>query len=586
MLSRVRQLVSRERITIRKPDSWNRWRAVPGPALVQLSIGGVYSWSIFNEPLTRNIGIIAASSQDWVLGDVVPIFSCAALSLGVCTAFLGPWADRVGPRVVGLTAAVCWSSGLALAALGCYLQVLPIVYLGYSVLGGAGWGLGYISPIPTLLSWFPDKRGLASGLGLSAFGGGAMLAAPLETWLLKQYFRPPTFLGPTESVNVITEQGKRYVIDESGSMVEVIIGAASDMSRLPISLEEGVYLLGTGDTGISATFLTLSAGYLVMMISGALLMRVPPAGWSPKGFAEVGTSSGGIQHSVHHAVALKTPQFYLLWLTLFGNTIAGVTIISTAKTIMTDVFMGTYPLIVTSGFAASYVMALSGANMLGRLGFGPLSDAIGRKRTYMLFGLGIPLTVLLPTLTGMVDVNNATPLALFCGATVIIISFYGAVFAVLPAYVADTFGQKHVGTIFGRILTGFPFAAMVGPLVLSTLRSRANEEAIRDLASKADPVLFLEKFGAKVDQLPELVQAKTVTIARLMEILPPGTFDPSVTLYDTTMYTMSGMLLIAFMANLMVKPVDPKYFEKIDKDSLLEDSKPKKLEGKVESKDE
>lgn len=529
--------------------------------------------------------MIAASSQDWVLGDVVPIFSCAALSLGLCSAFLGPWADRVGPRVVGLTAAACWSSGLAMAALGCYLQFLPIVYLGYSVLGGAGWGLGYISPIPTLLAWFPDKRGLASGLGLSAFGGGAMLAAPLETWLLKQYFKAPTYLGSTENLNVITEQGRRYIVDDTGSMVEVIVGAASDISRLPIPLEEGVYLLGTGNTGISATFLTLSAGYLAIMIAGALLMRVPPTGWLPKGFTQ-SASGSATQHNVHHATAMKTPQFYLLWLTLFGNTIAGVTIISTAKTIMTDVFMGGYPLIVTGTFAASYVMALSGSNMLGRLTFGPASDALGRRRTYAIFGLSIPLAMMLPTFTSMIDASTVSPLVMFCGATVVIVSFYGAVFAVLPAYVADTFGQKHVGTIFGRILTGFPVAAMVGPLILSTLRSKSNSAAIQDLASKADPKLFYEKFGAGVDHLQELVDAKTVTIARLMEILPPGTFDPSVTLYDSTMYTMSGMLMIAFVTNALMRPVDPKYYEKEEKKEEFKEV-PQAIDSvKVPSKEE
>lgn len=531
------------------------------------------------------LGVIAASSQDWVLGDVVPIFSCAALSLGFCSAFLGPWADRVGPRVVSLTAAACWSSGLALAAMGCYFHYLPIVYLGYSVLGGAGWGLGYISPIPTLLAWFPDKRGFASGLLLSTFGSGAMIAAPLETWLLKHNFKAPTYLGSPENLNVITEQGKRFVVEPDGTMLEVIVGAASDISRLPVTLPEGVYLLGTGDTGISATFLTLSAGYLALMVAGSFLMRIPPTGWTPKGY--VAPTSGNVtQHNVHHATAMKTPQFYLLWFTLFGNTIAGVTIISTAKTIMSDVFMGAYPLIVTGAFAASYVMALSCSNMMGRLTFGPASDRLGRKRTYALFGLGIPLTMSLPVLTGMVDTANVTPLVMFCGATLILISFYGAVFAVLPAYVADTFGQKHVGTIFGRILTGFPVAALVGPLVLSNLRSKSNEEAIQDLATKVDPKMFLEKFGASVDRLPELIEAKTVTISRLMELLPPGTFDPSVTLYNSTMHTMSGMLLLAFAANLLIKPVHPKYYEKEEtifvqekeKQQATLDSKPKKDE--------
>ncbi len=381
-MRRLAAFVSKERITVPadRVGSFARWKAVPGTVLVQMSIGGVYAWSIFNEPLTRNIGVIAASSADWSLGDVVPIFSCAAVSLGVCSALLGPWAEKVGPRRVCLTAAACWSSGLALTALGVHMHALPLVYAGYSVLGGAGWGLGYVSPIPALLSWFPDRRGLASGIGLSAFGGGAMLAAPLESWLLSRHFRAPTFLGPADSVSLVTEHGKRFVMDaESGGLREVLLATASDVARLPVSLSEGVYLLGTGSTGAAMTFATLACGYAVAMSAGALLMRLPPPGFVPAGFvAPVGTSLSS-QRSVHYTTAMRTPQFYLLWATLFGNTFAGITLISTAKTIMSDVFGGAYPALVTGAFAASFVMGLAGANMLGRLMWGPLSDKIGRK---------------------------------------------------------------------------------------------------------------------------------------------------------------------------------------------------------------
>jgi MFS family permease len=382
MLRRFAAFVSKERITMspERASTFARWKAVPGAVLVQASIGGVYAWSIFNEPLTRNIGVIAASSQDWSLGDVVPIFSCAAVSLGVCSALLGPWAERVGPRAVCLTAAGCWSSGLALAGLGVQLNSLPLVYLGYGVLGGAGWGLGYISPIPALLSWFPDRRGLASGIGLAAFGMGAMLAAPLESWLLSRNFRAPTFLGSADSLSLVTEQGRRFV-SENGTLREVLVATIADVARLPVPLSEGVYLLGTGSTGAAATFATLSCGYVLLMSAGALMIRLPPAGHLPAGFVPKGGAGGGPERSVHYATAMKTPQFYLLWATLFGNTFAGVTIISAAKTIMSDVFGGAYPAIVTGAFAAAFVTGLAGANMLGRLTWGPLSDKLGRKVT-------------------------------------------------------------------------------------------------------------------------------------------------------------------------------------------------------------
>jgi hypothetical protein len=231
--------------------------------------------------------------------------------------------------------------GLALAGIGCHFQMLPLVYLGYSVLGGAGtieslpcclgssqvrlttgWGLGYISPIPALLSWFPDRRGLAAGMGLSAFGGGAMLAAPLESWLLKQYFQIPTYLGPADTVNLSTIDGHRFASLADGSLAEVLIAASGDIARLPVKISEGVYLLGSGSTGADLTFLTLAGGYFCTMAAGALLLRIPPKGWLPKGFVP-STSASITQRSVHYSVAMKTPQFYLMWLTLFGNAIGG-----------------------------------------------------------------------------------------------------------------------------------------------------------------------------------------------------------------------------------------------------------------------
>ena len=582
MLRRLAALVSKERISVspERASSFARWKAVPGAVLVQASIGGVYAWSIFNEPLTRNIGVIAASSQDWSLGDVVPIFSCAAISLGVCSALLGPWAERMGPRAVCLTAAGCWSSGLALTGLGVHLHSLPLVYLGYGVLGGAGWGLGYVSPIPALLSWFPDRRGLASGIGLAAFGGGAMLAAPLESWLLSRNFRAPDFLGKTDSVALVTEEGRRFVTTEGGALQEVLVATMADVARLPVSLSEGVYLLGTGSTGAAATFATLSCGYALLMSAGALMMRLPPPGFAPAGFVPKGGAGGGPERSVHYATAMRTPQFYLLWATLFGNTFAGVTIISAAKTIMSDVFGGAYPSIVTGAFAATFVMGLAGANMMGRLTWGPLSDKLGRKvhrsniflffffsnllcqLTYAIFGLSIPLCAAIPTITGLTSAASTAPLVAFIGSMVMIVSFYGAVFAVLPAYVADTFGQKYMGTIFGRILTALPLSALVGPLVLAQLRSRSTDEAVADLVSRVDPQRFLERFGTGVDHVAQLVHNKVVTIPRLMELMPPGTFDPSAGLYNSTLYTMSGMLTMAFVTNLLIRPVSEKFFEK------------------------
>lgn len=232
---------------------------------------------------------------------------------------------------------------------------------------------------------------------------------------------------------------------------------------------------------------------------------------------------------------------------------------------MSDVFSGGYPLIVTGAFAASYVMALSGANMLGRLGMGPLSDKLGRKVTYGLFGLSIPLVALIPTMTAMINPASTLPLTMFVGSTLVIVSFYGAVFAVLPAYVAETFGQKHMGAIFGRVLTGLPAAALVGPSLLAFLRKQSAFKAMEDLTQKISPETFRAKFGVGVDKLEELIESKVVTIPRLMEIAPPGTPDPSIMLYDSTMYAMSASLLLAFLTNAMIRPVSTQLYDKTDK---------------------
>lgn len=215
-----------------------RWLAVPGSFLVQLSIGSVYAWSVFNGALTKQLGVVAQAADDWALQSVLPIFSCCALSLGLCTALLGPWAERSGPRKVASAAAACWSSGLVITGLGCLTHTLPLCYLGYGVLGGAGWGLGYISPVSTLMRWFPDKRGLATGLALTAFGGGAMAATPVNEALMHYFRRAPEFLGRVDEVELVTQHGVRFA-RVAGELKEVVVATATEVSSWP-GLSEGV----------------------------------------------------------------------------------------------------------------------------------------------------------------------------------------------------------------------------------------------------------------------------------------------------------------------------------------------------------
>eukprot|EP01147_Barroeca_monosierra_P011008 gene11008-3080_t len=552
--------------------------------LVQVSVGSVYAWSVFNSPLTKELGVVAAAADDWTLSQVLPIFSTCALTLGLTTAIFGPWAERKGPRTVATAAGVAWGGGLALTGIGTILHELPLLYLGYGVLGGIGWGLGYISPVSTLMRWFPDRRGLATGLALTAFGGGAMLATPINEALFSTFFEMPTYLGAVDTVDLFTEAGRRFATID-GNAVEVVTASVSDLASAGIDGQPGVYVVGSGSTGAGKTFFALGGTYFVAMLAGALGQRVPPEGWKPKGYVETIESNNKLitKGNVHYNDAMRTPQFYLLWMAVAGNAVAGVTVMSCAKNIMTDVFGSALPHIVTGTFAAGYVAALSGVNMLGRLGWAAGSDYLGRKNTYFVFGLGIPIMAGLPTLTNYLIENPAsTPLYIFCAGTALTMSFYGGIFSVLPAYLADIFGQKHVGAIHGRQLTAWSAAALGGPLLLSKLRSLSYQSAVNDLVGKCETDVFQKKFGAPVETLPQLIDTKTVTISSLMEIVPAGTLDPTPTLYNTALYSMAGLLTCAVICNSMIssaaefysiafefnkyichcRPVDPKYMLK------------------------
>lgn len=538
-------------------DGFNRWAAVPAVVMVQLGIGAVYAWSIFNEPLTRNLGVVASHANDWSMASVLPVFSLCAVSLGVVAAVGGPMAAKFGPRAVCSAAAVLFAGGLGLTSFGVSINSLPTVYAGYGLLCGAGWGLGYMSPIPALLMWFPDRRGVIAGMAVGAFGVGAAMAAQAETFLISRFFRAPEFVGSLDTVRTIMREGRSYLEDGR----EVILASASDVARLPVStVEPGVYLLESGgSTGAAATFGTLACVYGVVMAAGALLIRIPKRAYSPPGFVASATSSA----SVPYKDAMRTPQFYLLWTVLCGNCVAGVTIISTAKTMVADVFSSSA--IMTASLAGAFVVGISLSNVGGRLLWGSVSDRLGRKLTVALFGLSVPLVASIPYICAMpMSAESALPLWLFWGVTHVVVSFYGAVFAVLPAYIADLFGQgPSTSVLFGRMITALPVAALIGPSLLAVLRNRSIREELQKLMEThaVDAAAFEARFGAPLTQWRELAEQNVLTIPRLMELLPVGTFDPSALVYSTTMLSMSGILGVAFVANLFIRPVSRSLFK-------------------------
>jgi len=555
-------LFSKDRITA--GPGFNRWLVPPASVAIHLCIGSVYAWSIYNLPLTRALGVVTPAADDWSLQQVTWIFSVAIVFLGLSAAFAGRWLERVGPRTVGTVAACCWGGGYLIGSLGILWHQLWLIYLGYGVIGGCGLGLGYVSPVSTLIRWFPDRRGMAAGMAIMGFGGGAIIGAPLKRFFIQHFYESPTYLGTVEQVTLITEAGRRFV-EQAGQRLEVVVVGVNDVASMLVAGPQGVYVVGTGSVGVAQTFFVLGFLYFVIMLLAAFSYRIPKEGWKPEGWtpptAEEEAKKMVTTHNVDIDEALKTPQFYQLWIVLCMNVSAGIGVLGVASTMMSEIFGTTLPNIVDAAFAATYVSMIGVFNMVGRFIWASSSDWLGRRNTYWIFfALGIVLYCSVPFAATQVSANPAvTWLVLFYGATMLIFTMYGGGFATIPAYLADVFGTKFVGGIHGRLLTAWSTAGVLGPLAITSLRQNAILKAIEDLAATVDPVAFQARFGASLEQLDQLVSAQTVTIARLMEIVPPGTIDPTSSLYNSTMYLMAVLLAIGLFSNALMKPVHPKH---------------------------
>jgi len=406
-------LLSKQRV-IASPD-FNRWLVAPAALAVHLSIGQVYAFSVFNLPLTKVLGVTGSLPEDWQLTSLGWIFSLAIVFLGLSAAFAGKWLEIVGPRVTMFCAALCFSGGFFISALGVWLHIIWLLYLGYGVLGGIGLGLGYVSPVSTLIKWFPDRRGMATGLAIMGFGGGAMIAAPLSVYLMKCY-------ATTSSV------------------------------------------------GVAETFVTLGVLYLCLMLIGAFSIRLPAEGWLPKNYQPATKKAKLVSDNhVHVDQVLKTPQFYLLWLVLCLNVTAGIGVLGQASAMSQEMFKNDF----TPEKAAAFVGLLSFFNMGGRFFWSTLSDYLGRKNTYFcFFVLGCILYWLVP-LTGQMQ-----NVGLFIGCYALIMSMYGGGFATIPAYLADIFGTQYVGAIHGRLLTAWSTAGVLGPVLVNYLREHQIAQGV------------------------------------------------------------------------------------------------------------
>mmetsp|Transcript_7563 Transcript_7563/g.11539 ORF Transcript_7563/g.11539 Transcript_7563/m.11539 type:complete len:657 (+) Transcript_7563:112-2082(+) len=586
--------LSKESATRADLNSTQRWWTVLPPAnLVHLGIGGVYMYSMWTPGMTRALGVVSSAPLDWTHAQVLPVLSAAAVTLGLTTGYLGSWVERVGPRTAGAVGSLCWSSGLVVTGAGVYCHELPLVYLGYGVLGGVGWGLMYLSPVTTVMKWFPDQKGLATGIALSAFGAGAAIAPSMIHFLVEAFAVAPEFIGPLslaaaeassspgEVVTLSTLADGSQVIAGSSALGTpgdaVVVATESDVSKFNDShMQPGVYQLGTGDTGVAPALATLGVVYGAMGLLGSRFMVIPHSDWSPttttnNNKTEIESDDNNNNNNRNNDVGLSpsyimtnTTQFPLLWLSVFGNATAGLALVSSSKLMITDIWAGAAPSIVTASFATGYVSTLGIGMAVGRLGWSWLSDYLGRQNTYALFGLGIPLVGLAPALTHYavsVEEENIVPLlSLFYGGSVLAISFYGGLFSTLPAYLAELFGPKHVGAIHGKVLTAWATSAVVGPLGLAQLRNRSLEHARQDLLDQIeDPVVFQQTFGCPLDdteRIRTLVDANTITVARLLEVAPPSVEDPTPFLYDSTCYAAAGLMTMAFGCNLLIRPLD------------------------------
>ncbi|RJX30328.1 MAG: MFS transporter [Oxalobacter sp.] len=433
-------------------EGFNRWMVPASALMIHLCVGMGYGMSVFWLPMSRIVGVsqgtgkplvcpsdmsifaqLFTTSCDWKVVMASAVFAILFFMLGTTTAIWGNWLEHVGPRKCGFASCCCFVSFFILAAIGTIFHQLWIVWIG-AVIGGIGLGLGYITPVSTLIKWFPDRVGMSTGFAVGGFGGGAMCGAPFANWLMNMYATPTS-------------------------------------------------------TGLWQTFLTLAVVYCGLMLAGAFSIRVSPTGWKPAGFVPktsgnmVDDGHGGLieasAFNVETNQSMKTPQFWFCWGMLFLNVSAGIGVISMASPLLQEVFAGnliglpgvTFDQLTAAQrgqvatIAAGFAGLLSLFNIAGRLFWASLSDIIGRKNTYFVFFLaGAALYAYIPTLAGSLN------LVLFLCAACVCLTFYGGGFATIPAYLADLFGTQFVGAIHGRLLTAWSCAGLISPLLINVIR--------------------------------------------------------------------------------------------------------------------
>ena len=364
----------------------NRWVIAGAGVLMQVALGAVYAWSVFRVPLTKQFG--------WTAAEVTLTFTISIFVLGIAAFLGGLWQNRVGPRIVALIGGILYGVGVFLASFSA--NGLWWLYLSYGLIGGIGLGLSYIVPVAVLVKWFPDRRGLITGIAVGGFGAGALITAPVATRLIQS-------------------------------------------------------------VGVLSTFAYLGIAYLIVTVVAAFFMQNPPDGWRPEGWSPTASETSqraGSDFTLGEA--LRTWQWYALWLLLFLNTFAGISIISQEAPIFQEL------LSVSAITAAGMVGLASIGNAFGRVFWAWASDLLTRRKTFfVMFVIQVLLFWFLPSVTTVTLMSIVTFVVLMC---------YGGGFGTMPAFAADYFGSKNVGPIYGLMLTAWGVASAVGPLLIAYMR--------------------------------------------------------------------------------------------------------------------
>jgi MFS family permease len=537
-----------------------RWKAVFPTVLPHLCIGAPYAWSLMAEPLSRDLGVVTAAAGDWGMATTVGVMSVVFATQGITSSLGGSWQEKVGPTIATAAAGISFGAGMMLTGLGVVTHNLPLVYIGYGVLGGIGVGLAYTPPLQTLMEYFPDRKPLASGITIAGFGSGPLVFAPIASAFCKFFSRTPEFVGREGEVATVVKDGVRYATHEGGGLTEVVLASAKDLAAFP-GLAEGFYAVGSGSTGVGPTLVCMGGMYMAVMVGSALSLRKAPVGYSPGSVAGVAPVPISTEN-VHFNTVMKTPQFWALFSTFFCVAGGGMAVMSVAKPLMLQTFSNTLPEVVTPAVASGFVLALSLGNLGGRLAWPALAQKVGYRKTVQAMTLTASgMFLVIPTLIEQVAVTKTVmPLVAFSGSSFVIVTILGGIYALLPAYESYVFGGKYVGGNHGRMLLASTSAALAGPGALLAIREREANIALDALLAKVDPAAFAAKFGIPITEAHEAIQKGTVTIQRLLDITP-GVADPSIYLYNSTMYTMGVLMLVAAASHQTLRPIDPKYYE-------------------------